>query len=167
MTQQVPDNTGKLSVQLRAITSDDLPGFFQMQLDKEANYMAAFTARDPSDRVAFEAHWSRILADETIVKRAVLFEEQVVGSILSFEHVGKREVCYWIEKEQWGKGIATRALEELLRELKHRPLHAHVARDNAGSIRVLEKCGFVVTGYQFYMANARGQEIEEAVLELK
>lgn len=167
MADQTPGTVEKKGVRLRAVVEDDLPGFFNMQLDEKANHMAAFTAKDPSDRDAFNAHWSKILSDDTIVKRTVLFEEHVVGSVLSFEQFGKREVCYWIEKEYWGKGIATLALSELLLELAQRPLYAHVARDNIGSIRVLQKCGFVISGYQNYFANARGQEIEEAVLELK
>ena len=41
----------------------------------------------------------------------------------------------------WGKGIATQALTDFLK-LESRPLHAHVAKTNIASIRVLEKCGF-------------------------
>ena len=34
---------------LRNVVKDDLPTFFKYQLDQEANYMAAFTARDPTN----------------------------------------------------------------------------------------------------------------------
>ena len=63
---------------LRDVTEGDLPVFFERQLDADANRMAAFTAEDPSDGKAFAAHWNRILADETIVKKAVLFDGRVV-----------------------------------------------------------------------------------------
>ena len=33
---------------LRNVVNDDLPIFFVYQLDQEANYMAAFTAKDPT-----------------------------------------------------------------------------------------------------------------------
>ena len=46
----------------------------------------------------------------------------------------------------WGRGLATAALGEFLVELPDRPLHALVSTDNVGSIRVLEKCGFVEIG---------------------
>jgi len=36
--------------------------------------MAAFAAEDPFDGKAFAAHWNRILADETIVKKTVLLD---------------------------------------------------------------------------------------------
>ena len=46
---------------LRDVVEDDLPIFFEQQLDPEANYMAAFTAKGPTNREAFSAHWNRIL----------------------------------------------------------------------------------------------------------
>src|SRR5690349_11134114 len=55
------------SIVLRDVTDDDLPIFFEQQLDPDANYMAAFTSKDPTDRDAFMAHWARIRADKTII----------------------------------------------------------------------------------------------------
>ena len=65
MTRHAPDPITK-SVLLRDVIESDLPILFEQQLDPDANYMAAFTARDPTDRDAFMAHWARILSDETI-----------------------------------------------------------------------------------------------------
>jgi len=42
-----------------------------------------------------------------------------------------------------------------------------VAKDNIASVRVLEKCGFVISGYDQGFANARGEEIEEVIMILK
>jgi RimJ/RimL family protein N-acetyltransferase len=47
-----------------------------------------------------------------------------------------------------------------------RPLYASAAADNAGSIRVLEKCGFRRTGEVRALAKARGAEITEVFFEL-
>ena len=91
----------------------------------------------------------------------------VAGYVVSFERDGQPEVSYWIGKEHWGKGIATRSLAIFLREQPLRPLQARVATDNAASIRVLEKCGFTVIGEDRYFANARGEEIDELILELR
>jgi RimJ/RimL family protein N-acetyltransferase len=90
------------------------------------------------------AHWARILGDDTVITRTILLGDEVAGNILCFEQSGMRLVGYWIGKEFWGKGIATRALSEFLGQVAARPLHAHVSRHNAGSIRVLEKCGFAL-----------------------
>jgi len=58
----------------------------------------------------------------------------------------EREVGYWIGREHWGRGVATAALAAFVAEVTERPLFAHVVNSNAGSIRVLEKCGFRRTG---------------------
>jgi RimJ/RimL family protein N-acetyltransferase len=93
------------------------------------------------------AHWrEKILADPGVSKKAILVGGQVVGNIVCFERSGQREVGYWIAREHWGKGIATGALRQFLRQVKERPLYAVAARHNAASIRVLQKCGFAIDG---------------------
>jgi RimJ/RimL family protein N-acetyltransferase len=152
---------------LRELVDDDLQLFFDFQLDPDANYMAAFTAKDPTDREAFTARWNKILADPTVILRTIVCDGQVVGSVSTFEQSGKREVTYWIGRAYWGKGIATRALTTFLVQADTtRPISARVARDNLASRRVLEKCGFQVIGETKGFANARGREIEELLLEL-
>ena len=112
-------------------------------------------------------HWHRILTDETTINQTILFNGQVAGSVSSYEEEGRPEVTYWLGKEYWGKGIATSALTEFLTHHNQtRPIYARVAKDNLGSRRVLEKCGFRIIGESKGFANARGQEIEEFLLEL-
>jgi RimJ/RimL family protein N-acetyltransferase len=151
---------------LRDVTDDDLSTFFEQQLDPTANHMAAFTAKNPADRQAFNAHWAKILADDSIIKKSILFEGQVAGHILSFEQFGKPAVSYWIGKEYWGKGLATKALAAILKDLKVRPLYARAAKDNIASLRVLEKCGFAISGEDKGLSNARGEQVEEFILKL-
>jgi RimJ/RimL family protein N-acetyltransferase len=153
---------------LREVVSDDFPIFFEQQLDPEANYMAAFTAQDPTNWEAFMAHWHKILADDTNIIKTIIFNQQVAGSVSSYEDEGKPEVTYWLGKEYWGKGIATWALKEFLAHHNQtRPIYARVAKDNLSSQRVLEKCGFTIISEAKGFANARGREIEEFLLELK
>jgi RimJ/RimL family protein N-acetyltransferase len=153
-------------LRLREVVEDDLPLFFDFQLDPEANYMAAFTARDPTDRAAFTAHWNKIMADPTNIIRTIVCDGQVVGSVSSYEESGKPEVTYWIGRAYWGKGIATRALTAFLVQANtKRPIYARVAKDNLRSRRILEKCRFRVIGEMKGFANARGEEVEELLLE--
>ena len=160
-------NAEPLSIVLRDVVMSDLPIFFEQQLDPEANHMAAFTTKEPTDRDAFMAHWMRILRDETITTQTILFDGQVVGSISSYvDEDEQREVTYWLGKPYWGKGIATSALTAFLASLKERPLYARAAKDNLGSLRVLEKCGFTRIGEDKGFANARGKEVEEFILRL-
>jgi RimJ/RimL family protein N-acetyltransferase len=42
-----------------------------------------------------------------------------------------------------GRGIATAALRQFVTDVDDRPLYAHAAKHNTGSVRVLEKCGFI------------------------
>jgi RimJ/RimL family protein N-acetyltransferase len=130
-----------MHVRLRDVEPDDLPVLFEHQRDPVANAMAAFPARD---REAFMAHWERILADPSVVVRTIVADGRLAGNVLSFEHDGRREVGYWIARELWGGGVASAALAGFLRVETTRPLYAGVARWNAGSLRVLEKCGFAV-----------------------
>jgi RimJ/RimL family protein N-acetyltransferase len=153
-------------VQLRDVIASDLPIFFKQQLDPTANYMAAFTAKDPTDREAFRAHWAKILADEGITMRTILFEGEVAGYVSTHGWFGEPEVTYWLGKAYWGRGLATQALATFLRVQEVRPLLARAAKDNLASIRVLQKCGFVLTGETTGFANARGEEIEEVILTL-
>ena len=153
---------------LRDVVEDDLPLFFEFQLDPNANHMAAFIARDPTDRDAFIAHWHKILVLPTSINQTIVCDGQVVGSVASYEMSGKPEVTYWIGRAHWGKGIATRALTVFLAQVNTtRPIYARVAKDNLGSRRVLEKCGFKVIGEMKGFAKARGEEIEELHLELR
>jgi RimJ/RimL family protein N-acetyltransferase len=130
-------------VSLRAVEGDDLPIFFEDQADPEASRMANFV---PRDREAFMAHWEKVLRDETVVVRTIEFQGRVAGNVVSWEHDGERDIGYWVGREHWGKGVATSALSAFLHELETRPLRAHVAHHNVGSIRVLEKCGFTRRG---------------------
>ncbi|MGC1210713.1 MAG: GNAT family N-acetyltransferase [Micromonospora sp.] len=153
-------------VRLRPVRDDDLPAFFAHEQDPQANWMAAFGPADPSDRAAFDAHWKRIRADPRIVNRTITVDDEVVGHVAAFPVGELTEVSYWIDPRRWGRGHATAALAVLLRELPQRPVHARAAKDNAASLAVLRKCGFVVVGEDSGYANARGAEVEEYVLEL-
>ena len=126
-------------IRIRPVVPDDLPVFFEYEADPEAARMAVFPSRD---RASFDAHWARILGDETKIVRAIEADGTVVGNIGSWEQEGERDVGYWIGRAHWGRGYATAALAALVQELPDRPLHAHVVTTNLGSIRVLEKCGF-------------------------
>ena len=149
---------------IRDATEADIPVFFEHQRDPVEMDMAKMPARDEE---AFTAHWQKILADDTGTAKTILCEDEVAGNLLVFDRGGKRLVGYWIGREFWGKGLATRALAELLTEVTERPLHAYVAASNVGSMRVLEKCGFTLVGRETEFDERLGEEIEEALYVLK
>jgi RimJ/RimL family protein N-acetyltransferase len=155
------------TILLRDVVDSDLPIFFEQQRDPVANQMAAFPARD---RDAFMAHWARILVVESNILKTILYGDRVAGNIVSWEHSdegNEREVGYWLGRDFWGKGIATRALSLFLEQVATRPLYAYVARHNLASIRVLVKCGFTISGEDKRPASTGGEEVEELMLILR
>ncbi len=152
---------------LRQTQKPDLELFFQFQLDKEANYLAAFTSKDPTDKEAYFEKFTKLLNDPTINMQTILVDETIAGSIAKFEMEGDTEITYWIDRNFWGKGIATTALKKFLTVENTRPIFGRVAFDNLGSQKVLEKCGFVKIGKDKGFANARQTEIEEFIYKLK
>jgi RimJ/RimL family protein N-acetyltransferase len=130
-------------VGLRDVTEADLPVLFEHQRDPDAVRMAAFVARD---RAAFDAHWRKILGDPAVTAKAIVADGVLAGNIGAWGDASERLVGYWIGKEHWGQGIASRALAAFLAVERARPLFAHVAKANVGSLRVLQKCGFVGGG---------------------
>jgi RimJ/RimL family protein N-acetyltransferase len=154
------------TVKLRQTEKSDLEFLFRFQLDKEANYLAAFTSKDPTDKEAYLKKYTKILNDPTTNNQTVIVDETVVGSIAKFEMEGEAEITYWIDRNLWGKGIATAALKDFLTIENARPLFGRVAFDNLGSQKVLEKCGFVKIGMDKGYANARQKETEEFIYKL-
>jgi len=112
------------------------------------------------------AHWAKLrAAPQENITRTILCQGQVAGNVGSWVQAGQREVSYWLGREFWGRGIASAALGLLLAEVKARPLHAHVVKHNVASIRVLQKCGFVITGREIFPPST-GAGIEEIILTL-
>jgi RimJ/RimL family protein N-acetyltransferase len=153
-------------IALRPIEDADLDTLFDQMRDPEAVRMAAFTAENPDDRHAFDAHMARVRSSSAIT-RAVTCDGQLVGSIASFASGDQTEVTYWIGRPAWGRGIATQALKLLLELVPARPLHARAASDNIASLKVLQKAGFNIIGTESSYASGRNRDIEETILRLE
>jgi len=156
-------NTTVSDVRLRLVEADDLPLLFEFESDLESNKMAFTHRRTAED---FDAHWSKILKDSSVIVRAIVGNNTLAGCTSCFESDDQHLVGYWIGKEFWGHGIATRALTLLLNEVQNRPLHARAAVNNIASIRVLEKCGFHEVRREMSPAAERYIECEEVVMKL-
>jgi RimJ/RimL family protein N-acetyltransferase len=82
---------------------------------------------------------------------AIVLDDHLVGIMgISFAPGQLPELGYWLGEAHWGKGIATeagRALVDAAFATGQFPrLRARAIARNAGSLRVLEKLGFVRTG---------------------
>ena len=158
----------QVAITLRDVEEGDLQQFFDDQRDEEASRMAAFTAKDPNDRDAFDAHWSRILSEPEIVNRTVLADGAVAGHVAAYHDpdLDGFEVTYWISRAFWGAGVATRALQLFLDVVPQPPLYGRCAETNPASLRVLQKCGFTVVGEDVGYANAHQKDVREHILRL-
>src|SRR4051812_45467258 len=94
---------------LRPLDDSDLDELFRMTADPESVRMAAFTAADPTDRAAFDAHMARVRANPEVTNRVITYDGRLVGSIASFVMEGETEITYWIDRSLWGHGIAGQA----------------------------------------------------------
>jgi RimJ/RimL family protein N-acetyltransferase len=152
------------AVRLRRVEDGDIEVFFDHQADPKAVEMAAFPARGKDQ---FTAHWAKLRADDTLVVRTIVADGMVAGNIGSWQDDGQQLLGYWVGREWWGRGVATQALALLVDEVSIRPLYAHVAAHDVGSIRVLEKCGFRRDRAQEAQAAASDDGIEELIFALQ
>ena len=156
-----------MTVSLRIVDDADLDQIFEWQCDPGAVAMAAFTRADPSDRVTFDRHYRRIRADPDCTVLAIDDEDGVfVGTIGSFTMEGEREITYWIDPSRWGRGLASAALEALVRIEPARPLFGRAAEHNVGSARVLTRAGFVRVGSDTAYADGIGRDVVEHIYRL-
>src|SRR6195256_6513180 len=99
----------QMTVTLREVTQEDLPIFFEHQLDAEATRMAAFPSRD---RDAFMAHWARIMSketNETGILNTILADGTVAGNVVYWEAAGEPNIAYWLRQTHWGEGVSSGA----------------------------------------------------------
>src|SRR5438094_1113470 len=113
VAQLILVRSDQMTVTLREVTKEDLPTFFEHQLDAEATRMAAFPSRD---RDAFMAHWARIMrkeTNETGMLNTILADETVAGNVDYWEAEGEPNSAHWLVKRQRWKGIASGGLPQL------------------------------------------------------
>ncbi|MFT3822891.1 MAG: GNAT family N-acetyltransferase [Chitinophagaceae bacterium] len=166
MITQIIMSNAQPGIILRRTEVADLDKLFQFQLDQEAGYLAAFMPKDPTDKSAYLAKYTKLLSEPTVNNQTIIVNNVIAGSVAKFEMDGNAEITYWIDRNFWGQGIATKALQGLLAIEVARPVFGRVAFDNIGSQRVLEKCGFIKIGTDKGFANARQAEIEEFIYKL-
>ena len=96
----------------------------------------------------------RAAEPEQAIFRAIVADGQAVGSVALTRgtDVCRRsaELGYWLGRAFWGRGIMTKAVEEMCRTGFEAwdivRIYAEPFAHNAGSRRVLEKAGFALEG---------------------
>lgn len=88
----MPNN--KLDIKLRRTEVADLEILFQFQLDKEANYLAAFTSKNSTNKSAYLTKYIELLKDPTINNQTIVVDNIIVGSVAKFEIKNEAEITY-------------------------------------------------------------------------
>lgn len=162
------------AIHLRRTLHSDVPALFDIQLDSAGSQLAG---TKPRDRAAFEARWNEILAPAPdhpaslisptgVTPRVIIADGVLVGSINITPQDGFDWIGYWLAREHWGRGIATRAIALLLAEYAARPLYARVVTYNVASLRALERNGFTVVSRRHVPADDRCIAADRIILML-
>ena len=160
-------------LRLRAFAARDVAEVYRLYADREAvrfGYAPPMRNLDDAMRVIEET--IELARNRTVFHFGVADREHdlVVGhaTLFRWEREQRRaEIGYSIRRDRWGSGLGTEAAAALIAiafaRLDLRRIEADADPRNVGSIRVLEKLGFVREGFLRERWDIGG-EIQDAVL---
>ena len=76
------------NITLTKTEMNDLNAFFEFQLDEEANYLAAFTSKNPNDKIAYIEKYTKFLSDSTITMRTIKLNDAIVWKMMQRLPIG-------------------------------------------------------------------------------
>lgn len=141
----------QIRVYLRALELEDFSLLHKWRNDPEIGY--AFGGTRIFTSTVNEKKWiEEKIFDKTNVSCAICLKEtnEFIGCVFlnQIDDLNRSGHCptFVGAKEHWGKGYATDARMLILKHAFHdkglERIWAHVHQDNAGSLRMLEKCGY-------------------------
>lgn len=129
--------------------------------------------RFPQPYTDADAHaWFDAVASEVLpLNLAIAVDGAVVGNIGlrvgEGDFARSAELGYWLAEPFWGRGLVTAAVCAFVPDAMARlglvRVYAHAITGNRGSIRVLEKAGFVYEGTLRASAFKRGQVLDRVL----
>ncbi|HRB00603.1 MAG TPA: GNAT family N-acetyltransferase [Ignavibacteria bacterium] len=143
---------------LREFNSEDAEVLFQNYSDKEVmKYFGRELFKDFSEAEIKIENTNSDFKNKLGIRWAVCLKsdkKQMLGSCgywrILKEHL-RAEIGYELSKEFWGKGIMTEALQAIIEfgftGMKLHSIEANIDPENLGSVKILEKLGFVREGY--------------------
>ncbi len=102
---------------------------------------------------------------------AIALENQAVGGCGIHQEEGQfrcnAEIGYWLAERYWGRGVVTRVARALTErafgDSETMRVFAPIHADNAASMRVVEKCGFIREGVLRQSAIKSGRVIDRVL----
>lgn len=101
------------TIQLRPSIEEDIHHFFTFQLDAEANYLAAFTAKDPTDKTAYLEKYTKLLHNPTVNMQTIVACDRVIGTVTKFEIEGDAEVAFLDRQILLGKRCGNKSFTDV------------------------------------------------------
>ncbi len=133
-------------MELKPITEQEQSVVLQLLTNETINqtYMLPDFAR-PEDAIPLFQRLCALSREENRFVRGIYARESLVGFLNDVEiQGGTIELGYVIHPDHWGKGYATAALTEAIRqltELGYQEILAGAFEENPASLRVMEKAG--------------------------
>ena len=158
---------------LRKIDDDDLPVFFKMRTDEAVmKYIDRPRPQNIEELKPFMEQIKTGIAENKDLAWAITLKDspEMIGQIGFWRNEPanhRGEVGYMLRPQYFGKGIASEALAAVLKygfnKMNFHSIKGGVAPENAASIHVLEKAGFVKEAHfrQDYFFN--GQFLDSAI----
>lgn len=139
-------------MKLREFVQDDIQSIVKHA--SNFNVSRYLTSKFPYPYKKEDAEWWINVGSKIGLHKAIDLDGECIGGIgITFgqdEHQYTSLIGYWLGESHWGKGIATKALsimtDEAFSQSGIKRLYAPVYSPNKASMRVLEKCGYVLEG---------------------
>jgi len=168
-------------IKLRKFLQKDIDRIMEIFPDKKITDGIGITLSNKPPKITrkFEKTWLKKTISNYRKKKpkeynlAITLDNILIGSIgmnkIDYENKNL-EVGYWIGREYWGKGYATKALRLFLDfvDKKYQPkrVYGFAFTFNPGSRRVMEKCGFKLEGIRKNIKKGIGKFYDDYMLAL-
>ena len=171
----------KESIKLRKFSRKDIDRIMKIFSDEKVTNGIGITLSEKPPKITrkFEETWLKKTISNYRKKKpkeynlAITLDNVLIGSIgiNKIDYKNKSiEIGYWIGKDYWGKGFATKALKQFLDFInkKHKPkrVYGFAFTFNPGSKRVMEKCGFKLEGIRKCVKKGKGKFYDDYMLAL-
>jgi ribosomal-protein-alanine N-acetyltransferase len=139
----------------KIIIEDDYLDFFNyINNPQVAEYLSSYDLPATPELAKIElGYWASLFEKSIGFYWAITIDNKIIGTCgFNYWNRDQRraEVSYDLDFNHWNKGITSQAIKAItdfaLKEMQVQRIQATVAIDNIGSIRVLEKSGFIQEG---------------------
>ena len=171
----------KESIKLRKFSRKDIDRIMKIFPDEKVTNGIGITLSKKPPKITrkFEETWLKKTISNYRKKKpkeyslAITLDNILIGSIgmnkIDYENKNI-EIGYWIGKDYWRKGFATKALKHFLDFInkKHKPkrVYGFAFTFNPGSKRVMEKCGFKLEGIRKNVKKGKSKFYDDYMLAL-